>query len=178
MPISNKSSQKRMTETTIRVDSNEALKRKQVQTSQRKPVLTTTNNNRMVETPPLYREPSPVLTRGSPRMFRVQRVSRAPQATPPREDITTKSVVVKDTRSRGTTPPPDSFYDRFPTNQSVYYSTRNQQPVSTVRYQTPIAQIHPTTTTRSEVFVQQQPLTNASTTTKTSTRILDATTMP
>jgi hypothetical protein len=127
------------------------------------------------------------MTRGSPRMFRVQRVSRAPQTTQPipsspREDVTTKSVVVKDTTSRGTTPPPASFFDRFPTNQSVYYPTsypmRSQQAVSTFRYQTPTPQIHPTTTTTSEVIVQQQPQTNTSTTTKTSTRILDATTIP
>ena len=139
----------------------------------------------LIESPPLTRDPSPINRRGSPQMFRVQRLSRPPQAnqplpTPPKEEITTKSVVVKDTTSRGTTPPPASFFDRFPTDQSVYhpasYQTRGQQAVSTVRYRTPSPQIHQTAT--SEVIVQQQPQTNTSTTTKTSTRILNATTGP
>ena len=140
----------------------------------------------IVETPPLKREPSPTMTRGSPRMFRVQRVSRAPQTvltppTPPpvpKEEMTTRSVVVKDTMNRRTTPPPSSFFDRFPADQSVHYpssyQTRTQQGVSTVHYQTPTPQIHQ----RSETIVQQLPQTNTSTTTKTSTRILDATTIP
>jgi hypothetical protein len=114
-------------------------------------------------------------------MFRVKRVSRAPQLplTPSEHDVTTKSTVVKDMTSRGTTPPPAAFFDTFPTNQSVYYptsyQTRGQQAVSSVRYRTPSPLIHPSTATRSEVVVQQQPQTNTSTTTKTSTRILDAT---
>ena len=45
MPISNKSSQKRMTETTIRVNSNEALRRQQAQNTQRKTVVVNENNN-------------------------------------------------------------------------------------------------------------------------------------
>lgn len=138
----------------------------------------------------LYHEPSPMLTRGSPRMIRVQRVSRAPQADvtplPPapatREEVTTKSVVVRDTTNRATTPPSPTFFERFPTDRSTYYpssyQTRTQQGVSTVRYRTSTPQIHQTATTTSETIVQQQPQTTASTTTKTSTRILDATTIP
>jgi hypothetical protein len=42
MPISNKSSQKRMTETTIRLNSNDALKRPQ---AQRKTVVFNDNNS-------------------------------------------------------------------------------------------------------------------------------------
>jgi len=119
-------------------------------------------------------------------MFRVKRVSRAPQSTqlpltPLEQDVTTKSTIVKDMTSRGTTPPPAAFFETFPTNRSVYYptsyQTRGEQALSTVRYRTPSPSplIHPTTTTRSEVIVQQQPQTNTSTTTKTSTRILDGT---
>jgi len=52
---------------------------------------------------------------------------------------------------------------------------RGQQAVSTVRYRTPSPLIQPTTTTSSEVIVQQQPQTNISTATKTSTRVLDGT---
>lgn len=150
----------------------------------------------IVETPPLRRELSPppmtTTTRASPQVYRVQRVSRAPQTvlTPPpptlaKEEITSKSVVVRDANDRGTTPVSSSFYDRFPADQSVHYpvsyQTRTQQGVSTVRYRSPTPQIHQTgttATTRSETIVQQQPLTNATTTTKTSTRILDATTIP
>ena len=146
----------------------------------------------IVETPLLNSETSPAMVRGSPRMFRVQRASRAPQADatylpPPapatKEEITTKSVVVRDTANRATTPPSPAFYDRFPTDRSVYYSspyqTRTQQGVSTVHYRTPTPQIHQTAATRSETIVQQQqPQTTTSTTTKTSTRILDATTIP
>lgn len=43
MPISNKSSQKRMTETSIRVSSPEAYQRQQGLTTQRRPVIV--NNN-------------------------------------------------------------------------------------------------------------------------------------
>lgn len=148
------------------------------------------NTYRTSDTPPLYRESSPPnIARGSPRLFRVKRVSRAPQTTelpptPQEQSITTKSVVLKDTTSRGTTPPPNSFFETFPKDQSVYYPTsyqmRGQQGISTVRYRSPSPLVHPTTTTTttSDVVVQNQPHTNASTTTKTSTRILDATTVP
>lgn len=49
MPISNKSSQKHMTETSIRINSAEAYRRQQGLTTQRKPVMTnniTTNATR------------------------------------------------------------------------------------------------------------------------------------
>ena len=112
------------------------------------------------------------MRRGSPRMFRVKRVSQAPQVTeqvqtiPDQNAVTSKTV--KDLTSRGTTPPPASFFEKFPQDQPVYYPTRTEQNLSTVRYRTPSPQIHST----AEVVVQQKPLTNATTSTKTSTRIL------
>ncbi|CAF4642138.1 unnamed protein product [Rotaria sp. Silwood1] len=217
MPISNNFSESRMTKTTIRLDPTEAQKRRQAQNIQRTPIIFNNNdqsqnaNNQLqstesypyktntysiVESPSLNRDPSPpIISRGSPRMFRVKRVSRVQQSPPPpppaaslpvkssEKEVTTKSVIIKDTTSRGTTPPPASFFDTFPKNQTVYYPTaydmRGQQAVPTVRYRTPSPSIHPTTTTTtSEVTVQQQPQTNASTTTKTTTRILDAKTLP
>ena len=102
--------------------------------------------------------------------------------------------------SRGTTPPPRYLYEpqtTYRVNQPTYYptsystreqptspilpATRYQTPpvVTTVRYQTPPIAIHPTTTSSSEFVVHQtNPQTNATTTTKTSTRILDAKTLP
>jgi hypothetical protein len=50
MPISNKSSQKRMTETTIRIDPNEASKRQQGQNTQRKAVILNDNANNNYQT--------------------------------------------------------------------------------------------------------------------------------
>ena len=92
-------------------------------------------------------------------------------------EVTTKSVIIKDTTSRGTTPPPVSVLDAYPINQTVYYpksyEMKEQQAVSTVRYRTPSPTTHPTTTT-SEVVVEQQP----PTTTKTSTQILETKTLP
>ncbi|CAF2601261.1 unnamed protein product [Rotaria sp. Silwood2] len=224
MPISNNSSESRMTKTTIRLDPTEVQRRQQAQNTQRITTISKNNDQSqtandqlqstesypyktrtfantdtskisntypIVESPSLNRGSSPpIISRGSPRMFRVKRVSRAPQSSPPplpakspEKEVTTKSVIIKDTISRGTTPPPTSFFDTFPKNQTVYYPTsydmRRQQAVSTVRYRTPSPSIHPTTTTTSsEVIVQQQPQTNASTTTKTTTRILDAKTLP
>jgi hypothetical protein len=145
----------------------------------------------IIESPPLYRNPStPIISRGSPRIFRVKRQLRTSQLSPPppprtstpEQKIITKSIPVKDTTSRGTTPPPASFYRNFPTEQSVYYPStyemRSQQAPTTVRYRTPSPLIHPTTTTTSEVTLQQQPRTNATTTTKTSTRVLDPSAYP
>ena len=120
-------------------------------------------------------------------MFRVKRAPRGNETyapmDPPEPDMTNKSVIVKDMMSRGTTPPPASFYEQYPSqnyNQTTYYPNaypardQPQHVVSTTRYQTPQPGIHPTTTTTSETIVHQQPQTNASSTTKTSTRILDA----
>ena len=120
-------------------------------------------------------------------MFRVKRISNnrdsSPPPTPPPEQVVaTKTVVVRDTTNRGTTPPPSSFYNTYSTNQSEYYpasyQSRNQQAVSTVRYRTPPPAIHRNTTITPEVVVRRDPLTNATTTTKTSTRVLDASTLP
>ncbi|CAF0856813.1 unnamed protein product [Rotaria sordida] len=221
MPISNKSSEARMTKTTIRLDPTEVQRQQQAQNTQRTTIISNNNNQSQtvnnqlqstesypyktkiftnketskisntystVGSPSLDRDPSSsIITRGSPRLFRVKRVSRIPQTSPVPEKslekgVTTKSVIIKDTMSRGTTPPPISFFDTFPKNQTIYYPTsydiRDQQAVSTARYQTPSPLIHPTTTI-SETIVQQQPQTNTSTTTtKTSTRILDAKTLP
>lgn len=75
------------------------------------------------ESSSLIRDPSPpVMTRSSPRILRVKRVSRVaetpPVKSPEKETTTTKSVIVKDTVSRGTTPPPAPIFNTFTTSSS------------------------------------------------------------
>ncbi|CAF3626644.1 unnamed protein product [Rotaria socialis] len=171
MPISNKSSESRMTKTTIRMDPRN-VQRQQQQTLNYNNQLQSNNSYAypIAESPSLTRDPSPpIIRRGSPRVFRVKRASHAPQfsSSPsftvksPEKEVEPKRVTVKDTTSRGTTPPPASLFDAYPTSHDII----RQQIPSTVRYQTPPSSMHP-------------PQTNVSSTTKTSTRILDAKTLP
>ncbi|CAF1141933.1 unnamed protein product [Rotaria magnacalcarata] len=173
MPISNKSSESRMTKTTIRMDPrNLQRQQQQQQTPNYNSQLQSTNSYTypLTESPSLKREPSPpIIRRGSSRVFRVKRASHAPQfsSSPsftiksPEKAVEPKRVTVKDTTSRGTTPPPASLFDTYPTSHDI----KSQQVISTVRYQTPPSSMHP-------------PQTNVSSTAKTSTRIVDAKTLP